>query len=96
MIEKRKRGKKVQEEEEEDIEEEEEDEEDEEEEVPKKRSKKAKKGTKKNLSAIDELIEKLSDTKVILGIVVVIGFIMYNRSKQQEMQMLLKMKELEI
>ena len=42
------------------------------------------------------MIEKLSDTKVIIGIVAVIGFIMYNRSKQQEMQMLLKMKELEM
>ena len=45
---------------------------------------------------MDDLIEKLSDSKVIILVVAVIGFLMYNRSKQQEMQMLLKMKELEM
>ena len=45
---------------------------------------------------MDDLIEKLNDSKVILLVVAVIGFLMYNRSKQQEMQMLLKMKELEM
>ena len=43
-----------------------------------------------------DLVENLSDSKVIILVVAVIGFLMYNRSKQQEMQMLLKMKELEM
>jgi hypothetical protein len=34
---------------------------------------------------MDDLVEKLSDSKVILLVVAVIGFLMYNRSKQQEM-----------
>ena len=62
--------------------------------MPKKKGKKARKLPKKG--AVDELIEKLSDSKVIIFVVAVLGFLMYNRSKQQEMQMLLKMKELEM
>ena len=60
----------------------------------KKKGKKARKLPKKG--AVDEMIEKLTDSKVVILVVAVIGFIMYNRSKQQEMQMLLKMKELEM
>jgi hypothetical protein len=30
---------------------------------------------------MDDLIEKLSDSKVIILVVAVIGFLMYNRSK---------------
>ena len=45
---------------------------------------------------MDDLIEKMSDSKVIILVVAVLGFLLYNRSKQQEMQMLLKMKELEM
>ena len=82
------------EEEEEDDDDEDTDSEEEEEEVPKKKGKKARKLPKKG--AVDEMIEKLTDSKVIILMVAVLGFIMYNRSKQQEMQMLLKMKELEM
>lgn len=74
---------------------EDEDEEDEEEVVTKKRGKRViKKAVKK--SEVEVIIEKISDTKVVLGIVAIIGFIMYSRSKQNEMQMMLKMKELEL
>ena len=62
--------------------------------MPKKKGKKAKKAQKK--SASDEIIQMLADNKVVLILLGVIGFIFYNRSKQQEMEMLLKMKELEM
>ena len=51
--------------------------------MPKKKSKKARKLAKKG--AMDDLIEKMSDSKFIILVVLVLGLLLYNRSKQQEM-----------